>query len=157
MTRFILDHIAKPDIKHGTLDPWREHMRELATLPNVVCKISGMVTEADHKSWTPDDLRPYVDHVIACFGEDRITFGGDWPVAYQAAEYPRWVRTLDELTARALGIPGSGALLVRPDGQPAALRSGDEDAAGALNDATRRVTRGPGHVTMPLVTKLAQA
>jgi L-fuconolactonase len=96
---FILDHIGKPDIAAGLLDPWRAQIRELAGFPNVLCKVSGMVTEADHQRWRPDDLRPYVDHVLASFGEERVAFGGDWPVAYQAAEYPRWVATLDELTA----------------------------------------------------------
>jgi L-fuconolactonase len=96
---FILDHIGKPDIAAGQLDPWRAQIRELAGFPNVICKVSGMVTEADHQRWTPDDLRPYVQHVLGSFGEDRVAFGGDWPVAYQAAEYPRWVSALDELTA----------------------------------------------------------
>jgi L-fuconolactonase len=96
---FILDHIGKPDIAAGLLDPWRAQISELASFPNVICKVSGMVTEADHQRWRPDDLRPYVEHVLASFGEDRVAFGGDWPVAYQAAEYPRWVATLEELTA----------------------------------------------------------
>lgn len=94
--RFIVDHIAKPDIKAGLLDPWRQHLREFAALPNVWCKLSGLVTEADLKNWTPADLRPYIDHVVDCFGFDRILFGGDWPVASQATDYPRWVATLDD-------------------------------------------------------------
>jgi L-fuconolactonase len=98
--QFILDHIGKPDIKAGLLDPWREQLRELASFPNVICKVSGVVTEADHERWTPEDLRPYLEHVLACFGEDRVAFGGDWPVAYQASPYPRWVETLDRLTAQ---------------------------------------------------------
>ncbi|MGN6562769.1 MAG: amidohydrolase family protein [Thermomicrobiales bacterium] len=97
--RFILDHIGKPNIKGHELDPWREQLRELAALPNVICKVSGLVTEADHAHWTPDDLAPYVAHVLDCFGEDRVAFGGDWPVATQATTYPRWVETLDGLTA----------------------------------------------------------
>ncbi|MCA0458205.1 MAG: amidohydrolase family protein [Chloroflexi bacterium] len=92
--RFIIDHIAKPDIKNGLLDPWREHMRTFASFPNVWCKISGLVTEADHKTWTREQLKPYIDHVIECFGFNRVMYGGDWPVAYQATEYPRWVETL---------------------------------------------------------------
>jgi L-fuconolactonase len=96
---FILDHIGKPEIGKRLLDPWRANLRELASFPNVICKLSGMVTEADFKSWTPADLAPYADHVIASFGEDRIAFGGDWPVAFQASTYPRWVATLDGLTA----------------------------------------------------------
>jgi L-fuconolactonase len=99
-TSFMLDHIAKPDIAAGALDPWREQIRALAALPNVVCKISGAVTEANHRSWTADDLRPYVDHVLECFGEERVCFGGDWPVVLMASSYRRWVETLDGLTAR---------------------------------------------------------
>lgn len=98
-TAFILDHIGKPDIKGRRLDPWRAEIDELAAFPNVVCKISGMVTEADHQNWTPADLAPYVEHVLAAFGEDRVLFGGDWPVATLASEYGRWVDTLDALTA----------------------------------------------------------
>jgi L-fuconolactonase len=97
--QFILDHIGKPDIKAGLLDPWREQLRELAAFPNVICKVSGMVTEADLERWTAGDLRPYLEHVLECFGEDRVAYGGDWPVAYQASPYPRWVETLDALTA----------------------------------------------------------
>lgn len=98
---FVLDHIAKPDIKAGRLDPWRAELRELAGLPNVWCKLSGLVTEADHARWTPADLRPYIEHTIACFGFDRVMFGGDWPVATQATDYPRWVDTLDAAVAGA--------------------------------------------------------
>jgi L-fuconolactonase len=96
---FVLDHIAKPDIAAGQLDPWREHLRALAQLPNVACKVSGMVTEADHTRWTADELAPYVAHVLEVFGEDRVMFGGDWPVVLLASSYPRWVETLDSLTA----------------------------------------------------------
>ncbi len=96
---FVLDHIGKADIKGRALDPWRDQIAALAAFPNVMCKISGMVTEADHERWTADDLRPYVEHVIARFGEDRVMFGGDWPVALLASSYRRWVETLDGLTA----------------------------------------------------------
>lgn len=92
--KFILDHIGKPDIKNHLLDPWRAEIKTLSEMPNVWCKVSGMVTEADHKTWTKEDLKPYVDHVIDCFGFDRAVYGGDWPVSYQAAEYPQWVETL---------------------------------------------------------------
>jgi L-fuconolactonase len=98
-TRFILDHVGKPAIKERQLDPWRAQIAELAALPNVVCKVSGLVTEADHAAWGPEDLRPFVDHVIERFGEDRVLFGGDWPVALLASPYVRWVETLDALTA----------------------------------------------------------
>jgi L-fuconolactonase len=92
---FILDHIAKPDIKAGCLDPWRSELRELAALPNTWCKLSGLATEADPARWTAADLRPYIDHVMTCFGPDRVIFGGDWPVSTQATDYPRWVETVD--------------------------------------------------------------
>jgi L-fuconolactonase len=65
---FVLDHIGKPGIKVGLADPWRAHIREMAALPNVVCKLSGLTTEADHKSWTREQLRPFIDHVVECLG-----------------------------------------------------------------------------------------
>jgi L-fuconolactonase len=92
--RFVLDHIGKPDIKSGILDPWRQDLRDLSELPNVWCKVSGMVTEADHGNWTREDLKPYIDHVVECFGFDRIMFGVDWPVATLACDYPEWVKAL---------------------------------------------------------------
>ena len=92
--QFILDHIGKPDIKGGVLESWQTELRILAAFPNVWCKMSGLVTEADHQAWTATDLQPYIDHVLTCFGFDRVMFGGDWPVAYQATLYPRWVETL---------------------------------------------------------------
>jgi len=92
---FILDHIGKPDIKNGVREPWKSHLKTLSAFPNMMCKMSGLVTEADMDNWTDDDLRPYIDHVIECFGFERTMFGGDWPVAYQATEYPRWVETLE--------------------------------------------------------------
>jgi L-fuconolactonase len=96
---FVLDHIGKPDIRNGMREPWRDEIRQLASFPNVACKISGMVTEADPESWTTADLRPYVEHVLESFGEDRVMFGGDWPVVLMASPYRRWVESLDEITA----------------------------------------------------------
>ncbi|GAC1642691.1 MAG: amidohydrolase family protein [Ktedonobacteraceae bacterium] len=98
-TLFILDHLGKPNVKEHLLDPWRDHLRALAALPNVVCKISGMVTEADHTMWKLDDLAPYLSHVLEVFGEDRVAFGGDWPVVLEASEYTRWIETLSAFTA----------------------------------------------------------
>lgn len=98
-TWFMLDHIAKPDIAQGLLEPWREHMAALAALPNVLCKVSGMVTEVG-SAWTEADLAPYLAHVLKVFGKGRVAFGGDWPVALLASAYPRWVATLDALTAQ---------------------------------------------------------
>ena len=97
-TRFILDHLGKPDIRDHLLDPWRDHIRELASLPNVMCKLSGMVTEADHQHWVPEDLAPYIAHILDTFGEDRVLFGSDWPVMLLATSYHRWVQVLDDLT-----------------------------------------------------------
>lgn len=97
-TRFILDHLGKPDIKQHVLDPWREHMAQLATLPNVWCKISGLVTEADSQHWAPDDLAPYIAYTLEVFGEDRVVFGGDWPVLLLATSYNWWIKTLNSLT-----------------------------------------------------------
>ncbi len=99
--RFILDHIGKPGIKDALREPWSRQMRELASLPNVICKISGVVTEADHKAWTYDQVAPYVAHAIECFGFDRVAFGGDWPVMELATRYPDWVAIVDRVTAGA--------------------------------------------------------
>ncbi|MBP2551709.1 L-fuconolactonase [Neorhizobium galegae] len=82
----VVDHISKPEIATGTLDPWRGHMEEIAAFANVSCKVSGMVTEAS-ASWQLEDFRPYVDHVVRCFGPDRLMFGSDWPVCTLAASY----------------------------------------------------------------------
>lgn len=97
-TRFILDHLGKPPVRRGMLDPWRQHIADLAQLPNVVCKLSGLVTEADHTSWNAADLAPYIAHSLAVFGEDRVLFGSDWPVVTLASSYQRWVETLTEHT-----------------------------------------------------------
>ena len=98
-TRFILDHTGKPDIRAHLLDPWRDHIQELAALPNVVCKMSGLVTQADHQQWGAQDLAPYVMHILNTFGEDRVLFGGDWPVLLLASSYHRWVQVLEDLTS----------------------------------------------------------
>jgi L-fuconolactonase len=97
--RFVLDHIGKPAIRDRLLDPWRDEISALAALPNVVCKISGAVTEADLAHWTIADVAPYVQHVLSAFGEDRVMFASDWPVVTQGATYGRWVGTVDALTA----------------------------------------------------------
>lgn len=97
----VLDHIGKPDIKNGVMHPWAEQMRELAQFPHVSCKISGVATEADHRNWSEDDLKRYIDVAIDAFGFERIMFGGDWPVALQAIQYSRWVAILDALLAGA--------------------------------------------------------
>jgi L-fuconolactonase len=94
---FVLDHVAKPRIKEGKLDPWRANLKELARRGNVYCKASGMATEADWKQWTPGQLRPYFDAALDAFGPRRLMFGSDWPVCLLATDYGRWVRTVREL------------------------------------------------------------
>jgi L-fuconolactonase len=97
----ILDHIGKPAIKDGIMEPWASQMREFGRLPHVSCKISGVATEADHSAWTEEQLRRYIQVAIDAFGFDRILFGGDWPVAVQAITYRRWVDVLDNILATA--------------------------------------------------------
>jgi len=101
--RAVIDHMAKPEIAAGTLDPWREGIAAVAALPDVSCKLSGLVTEAPAGSWTPDHLRPYVDHVVDCFGPDRLMFGSDWPVCTLAASYAEVNNAARLLTARHFG------------------------------------------------------
>ena len=84
---FVIDHLAKPPIASGELEPWRSRIAPFAALGNVSCKLSGLVTEADWSSWTPGDLQPYVDHAIDVFGPARLVFGSDWPVCLLAATY----------------------------------------------------------------------
>ncbi len=92
--RAVVDHVSKPEIKNRKLDPWRSLMAQVANHPNVYCKLSGMITEADHKTWTPEDLRPYVEHVVESFGMDRVMFGSDWPVCLLAGSYDQVVEAL---------------------------------------------------------------
>ncbi|MFD7372797.1 amidohydrolase family protein [Streptomyces mirabilis] len=95
---FVLDHLGKPPIATGALRPWATAVRALAALPNTVCKLSGMVTEADHAKWTVDGLRPYADTVLDAFGPGRLMFGSDWPVCTLAASYGQVVDVAEELT-----------------------------------------------------------
>lgn len=85
--RFVLDHIAKPLIREQRLEPWRTELRALAECPNVACKVSGLITEADWTSWRAEDFARYLDVVFECFGEDRLMFGSDWPVCTLAGDY----------------------------------------------------------------------
>lgn len=100
--RAVVDHLAKPPIAEGTLDPWRADIARIAGFPNVSCKVSGMVTEAK-PGWRLDDLAPYVDHVAECFGEDRLIFGSDWPVATLAATYGEVTNAARTLLGRRFG------------------------------------------------------
>ncbi|HWA24045.1 MAG TPA: amidohydrolase family protein [Lacunisphaera sp.] len=96
-TQLILDHCGVPDIAGGGLDPWREHVRDLSRRPNVACKISGIVAYAKPGAVTAAALRPYIGHVVACFGWDRLVWGSDWPVCNLTASLGDWVRLLDEI------------------------------------------------------------
>lgn len=86
---FVLDHLAKPRIREGTLSPWREQIHKLAQAPNVMCKVSGLVTEARWDEWRAGDFRPYFETVLNAFGPARLMYGSDWPVALLAASYER--------------------------------------------------------------------
>ncbi len=108
---FVIDHLAKPYIKRGEISRWSNFMTELARQPNVSCKLSGMVTEADWQHWSRKDFAPYLDVVFGRFGPDRLLFGSDWPVCLVAANYTQ-VRTLisdyvapwgDEVRAKVFG------------------------------------------------------
>ncbi|NUP98241.1 MAG: amidohydrolase family protein [Armatimonadetes bacterium] len=93
---FVVDHLAKPRIAAAELEPWRSRLREIARRPNVVCKLSGVVTEADHARWRPEQLRPYVETALEAFGPARLMFGSDWPVCRLACEYGRWRELVDQ-------------------------------------------------------------
>ncbi len=96
---FVLDHVAKPLIREGVMEPWASRMRELGKRENVWCKVSGMVTEADWSAWTLDGLRPYLDTVVEAFGVGRMMVGSDWPVCLVACEYGRWFEVMREYFA----------------------------------------------------------
>lgn len=106
---FILDHCGNPNLRseagegsgEKNFDQWRERLREIASFPNVVCKISGIVVNTDLTNWNAETLRPAVEHVIACFGWDRVMFGSDWPVCTLAASLKQWAETLMDLTRGA--------------------------------------------------------
>lgn len=98
--RFVLDHLAKPPIASGQTEPWTSLLRDLAEPPNITCKLSGLVTEADLDAWTIDDLRPYAQRVIETFGPARILFGSDWPVCTVAASYGQVLDAARELTSQ---------------------------------------------------------
>ena len=87
--RWVVDHLAKPEIKHGRIEPWLTDMRAAARYSNVHCKVSGMITEADPTGWKTDDLRPYFEHVLELFGPSRLLWGSDWPVCLQVGSYER--------------------------------------------------------------------
>jgi predicted TIM-barrel fold metal-dependent hydrolase len=98
---FILDHCGNPLVKEKVFEPWKTYIKQAASYDNVTCKVSGIVVNADRQHWTPDDLRPYVEHVIECFGWDRVMFGSDWPVCTLAASLKQWVDALALITRGA--------------------------------------------------------
>jgi L-fuconolactonase len=98
-TQFILDHLGKPGIRSGGLALYRQHVDRLAAFPNVVAKVSGLLTEADWDHWNPAQLAPYVAYAVEQFGFDRLLFGGDWPVVELAGSYRQWLETLQDLLA----------------------------------------------------------
>lgn len=109
--RFVLDHLAKPLIKQGVLQPWADGIKILAKFPNVYCKLSGLVTEADWQSWRPEQISPYLDVAFECFGPERLMIGSDWPVCAVAASYKQTMNLVknylshfpDEAQAAVLG------------------------------------------------------
>lgn len=99
--QFILDHCGVPDIKGGAAEPWRTHIAEIARRPNVAAKVSGVVAYADPDSWSLETLRPWVEHVVECFGWDRLVWGSDWPVCTLGGGLSTWVATTHALFAGA--------------------------------------------------------
>lgn len=95
--RAVVDHLAKPLINDHVVEPWLSDLRKVASINGIHCKVSGMVTEADHQTWTIDDLQPYVHHVLGMFGSDRLMFGTDWPVCTLAGSYTRVADTAREI------------------------------------------------------------
>lgn len=106
---FVLDHLGKPPVADRLVDPWRADIRRLAGLPNVVCKLSGLTTEADHTAWTAADVLPYLRHALTEFGAGRCMFGSDWPVATLATSYDRWIEVVEEALD---GLPAAERELV---------------------------------------------
>lgn len=105
--RIVVDHAAKPAIASQTLDPWRSDMLALAALPQVHCKLSGLLTEAGHQA-TAQALQPYVDHVLNAFGPHRLLWGSDWPVLNLAASYPDWLAMARSLCRHHPGVDDAG-------------------------------------------------
>jgi L-fuconolactonase len=105
----VVDHLGKPSIREGLREPWETNFRELALRSNVVCKLSGLTTEADHQTWTSADLRPYVEVALEAFGSRRLLYGSDWPVVDLAGGAVRWLAALRELLA-GLSRPARDAI-----------------------------------------------
>jgi L-fuconolactonase len=146
--RFVLDHLAKPPVATGALDPWAGRLRELAAAPNVTAKLSGLVTEATWGGWTVADLRPYAAVAVEAFGADRLMYGSDWPVCLLAATgYRQVLSAAEELTAglsaaERAAVFGRTARRVYRLRPPAAARRGPEP--GADRSATGGQAPGAG-------------
>lgn len=95
---FVLDHLGTPPVKHGVMDPWRQQMRDYAALPNVVAKISGMMSGVDPKTWTFEQINPYLQHAYECFGPARLMFGTDWPMLLDATSVRGWLDIVERST-----------------------------------------------------------
>jgi L-fuconolactonase len=108
--RGVVDHVSKPPIATGRLEGWAEDIKAVAAHANIGCKLSGMVTEADMTNWKPADLAPFVRHVFAAFGEDRVMFGSDWPVCLQAASYAEVLNALRAILDPLLDAEGLAKL-----------------------------------------------
>ena len=100
--RAVVDHTSKPEIRSGKLESWKSWMAQAARHENLYCKLSGMITEADHQNWSANDLRPYVEHVMDCFGIDRVMFGSDWPVCLLAGSYGQVIAVVKKLLSSIL-------------------------------------------------------
>lgn len=96
---FVLDHLGKPPVSQRALDPWRDNLARLAASPNVSCKVSGLLTEADLRQWRPAEFVPYIEHALAVFGAERVLYGGDWPVLLQAGSYQQWLVVVGQVVA----------------------------------------------------------
>ena len=107
---FVLDHLAKPRIQEGAIEPWRSQVLRLARLPNVWCKVSGLLTEADHRAWKAEHFRPYLDTAFEAFGPSRLMYGSDWPVCLFAGSYEQAYRLVDDY-ARGLTAAERAGLL----------------------------------------------
>jgi L-fuconolactonase len=105
---FVLDHLGKPDVRGKRCEPWAGDLKALAALPNVVCKISGLTTEAEWNTWQPADLEFYFRQSLESFGCDRLLFGSDWPVATLAASWQRWLETVQEFVSFASDAQRAG-------------------------------------------------
>jgi L-fuconolactonase len=98
-TKLVIDHIAKPDIKNKNIDKWEKGIRNIAQYPNVYCKVSGMITEADWYNWVLSDFKPYLDVIFEAFGPKRVMFGSDWPVCNVAGGYQQMLSVVKNYTS----------------------------------------------------------